>query len=253
MIIRILLILIGLLLLGLYIKPLISLGIFNAGNAFGYLAAGAFILLGIFFNPVEAYVKQLWQSGGGKALVCGVCAVIILFCGVFFVTLGTVISHSQLTAEDNATVIILGCKIRGDVPSVTLKARCNAASDYMKNNPQAKAVATGGQGRDENLSEGECIYNLLTENGVEPARILIEDKSVNTDENIKNAATIIERNGLSKDVAIATSDYHEYRASLICKKYGLSAKSVPARTSKLYKPTYFTREVFGVWEQWMKS
>ena len=252
MIIRILLILAGLYVLNLYIGPLISLGVINAGNLFGFALSGVMICCGAFWNPLADFIKKLWQSGGGKALISAFCVLTVIFFSVFFVTLNQVVKHSKYTADNQSTVIVLGCQIRGSEPSITLRARCRVASEYMKEHPDAVTIATGGQGADENLSEGQCIYNLMTENGIDGSRIFIEDKSTNTAQNIANAKKILDENGFSYNVAVATSEYHQYRASMICKKNGLEASSIPSPSSKRAKPTFFTREVFGVWAQWIK-
>jgi len=254
MIIRILLILAGLILIRYYIAPFISLRVLNAGNVFGIGVGVILVLISIFWNKLGELIKNIWSGTGGKVIISVAGVLIIGFTSLFFVTLGQIITHSHYTATDQSVVIVLGCQIRGSVPSSTLRARCNAAADYLKAHPKAVAIATGGQGADENLSEGQCIYNLLTESGIDGSRIYIEDKSTNTDENIANAKRIIDETGLAEngEVAVATSEYHEYRASLICKKNGLKASSVPSHSSKYAKPTFFTREVFGVWAQWIK-
>ena len=89
----------------------------------------------------------------------------------------------------------------------------------------------------------------MTESGIDGNRIIIEDKSTSTDTNVKNSLKIIEDNNMSKEVAVATTDYHQYRASMICRKNGLSPSSLPSNSTKPSKPTFFTREVFGVWIQ----
>ncbi len=253
MLLRIFLILLGLYVLNLYIGPLISLGVINAGNLFGFAVSGALIGIGAFWNPFCAFSKRLWESSSGKAVISVFCALVIVFCAVFFSTLSQVVRHSKYTADNQSTVIVLGCQIRGSEPSITLRARCRVAAEYMKEHPDAVTIATGGQGADEDLSEGQCIFNLMTESGISPERIYIEDNSTNTDQNIANAKKIIDENGFSADVAVATSEYHQYRASMICKKNGLNASSVPSPSSKRAKPTFFTREVFGVWAQWLKG
>ena len=252
LIFRFLLVAAALVLIRLYIPPLVTLGVINAGNLFGFGVAGILALIAVFWNRFTEVLKHLWGGTGGKALISIICVLIITFCTVFLATLSQVVKHSYYTAENQKVIIVLGCQIRGSVPSSTLKARCTVASRYLEAHPEALAIATGGQGADEDLSEGQCIFNLMTENGISPDRIIIEDKSTNTDENIANAKKIIEENGFSNEVAIATSEYHQYRASMICQKNGLTASAVPSGSSRAAKPTFFTREVFGVWAQWIK-
>ena len=253
LILRIFLIIAGLILIRYYIAPFVSLRVLNAGNVFGLGVGTVMVLIGIFWKSFTEIIKNIWQSSAGKIVLSSLCVFIIAFTSLFFITLGQIVSHSHYTADNQNVIIVLGCQIRGSVPSMTLTGRCNEAVKYLNEHPDAVAIATGGQGSDEDLSEGQCIYNLMTEAGIDKDRIFIEDKSTNTDANIKNAKEIIDKNGLSTEVAVSTSEYHQYRASLICRKNGLTAYSVPAASTVLAKPTFFTREVFGVWVQWLKG
>ena len=252
LVLQILIVLIGLYIIRIYLPPLVSLGELNLGNLFGYVAGFGIIVFGIFLNAIVCAVKSGLAGDHKKQVIITlvvICTVIIAFLAAFFGTLGSIVSASHQTATDQTTVIVLGCRIKGDVPSGSLKNRCSAAARYLEENPDAVVIASGGQGKDENLSEGQCIHDLLVEKGIDESRIFIEDKSHSTDENIANSLKIIEDNNLSTDVAIATSDYHEKRARIICKKNGLTPYSVPANSTKWAKPTQFTREVFGVWVQ----
>ena len=251
LVIRLILILIGIVIILLYIPPLVSLGVINAGNLFGFALGGGFIALGFALNIIIDFIKE---KGKPAVIICSVLlALALIFFTVFFATLANVISHSKYTASDEKVVIVLGCQIRGDVPSMSLVQRSNAAVKYLEEHPNAIAIASGGQGADENLSEGQCIFNLMTEKGISPDRIIIEDKSTSTDENIKFSREIIDTLSLDYNVAIATNEYHEYRASMICKKNGLNSSSIPAPSSPRGKPTFFTREVFGVWAQFISA
>lgn len=255
LIIRIIIVLFGLYIIRLYIPPLVSLGVLNLGNLFGIGVGGGIALIGVLLPGIIKLIKSKCDAGYKKQIkvfFSVVTALILAFLIAFFATLSTVVSASHQTATNQKTVIVLGCQIRGSVPSMSLVQRCRAAETYLKEHPDAVAIAAGGQGSDENLSEGQCIFNILIENGIESERIFIEDKSTNTDENIANSKKIIEKNNLSKEVAIATNEYHEKRAGMICKKNGLKAYSIPAPSSRLGKPTFFTREVFAIWAQLFK-
>ena len=233
LIIKAALIILGAILIYLYIPPLVSLGVLNAGNLFGLTLGIGFIAIGFALNPIVAFIKNQTDSGKEKIIVSAISVVLVValaFSITFFATLGKVVSHSHYTASNESTVIVLGCQIRGSVPSMSLVQRANAAVKYLNEHPDAVAIAAGGQGPDENLSEGQCIYNLMTEKGIDGSRIIIEDKSTSTDENIANSKRIIDEKGLSRDVAIATNEYHEYRASMICKKNGLNASSIPSKS-----------------------
>lgn len=249
--VRVLLILAAAGLVYLYSGPLRA-NILNAGNAFGLGIAGILLIFAVFFNPIIKAIKKIWSKASGKKILIAVFSIALIGIVMFSSTLISVISHAQHTASNETTVIVLGCRIWGSTPSRALVARANAAKEHLEKNPDAVAVLSGGQGSDENLSEAQAMYNILVEGGIDPGRLYLEDKSTSTDENILFSKKIIEEKGLSKNVAIATSDYHQKRAEMICKKNGLTATSLPSQSSKYTIPTFYTREVFGVWAQWIK-
>lgn len=255
LIVQIILIVFGIYIIRIYLPPLVSLGELNLGNLFGYLAGGGIVALGALLNVIVTFIKGQIETDHKKQVIIilsVICVLAISFLAAFFGTLSSIVSNSHQTATDQTTVIVLGCRIKGDVPSGSLKARCSAAAKYLEEHPDAVVIASGGQGSDENLSEGQCIHDLLVEKGIDESRIFIEDKSHSTDENIANSKKIIDDNNLSTEVAVATSDYHEKRAHMVCEKNGLTAYSIPANSTKWAKPTQFTREVFGVWVQMIK-
>lgn len=235
----------------LYYGPL-RVKVINAGNLFGLSVALLLVLLSVFLTPIKSYVKRLWNNKKFKPLLLSLTAVLLVFVSVFLGTLGSVIKKSAYSATNESTVIVLGCRIWGSTPSSALRLRVKAGADYLNKNPNAVAILSGGQGSDENLSEAECMFNLMLEEGIDENRLYLEDKSTSTDENIKNSLKIIKENNLSKNVAVATTDYHQKRALMICRKNGLTPSSLPSPSGKDVKATFFTREVFGIFAQWIK-
>ncbi len=235
----------------LYTLPLFG-RILNAGNIFGIALGVGIIAISILFDRIVSLAVVLWRNRIGKIIISLICIIAIGFFSIFGITYKSIVDYAQYTANDEPTVIVLGCKVDGDRPSLMLKWRCDVASKYLLDNPNAVAILSGGQGPDENMSEAECMLGLITEQGISSDRLYIEDQSTSTEENIANSKKIIEENNLSTDIAIATSDYHEKRASIIAKKNGLNASSIPAYGDKYSRTTFFTREVFGVWVQYLK-
>lgn len=247
---RVLMIISSLLLIKLYYAPL-KVKILNAGNFFGLSVAAVLFIFAIFFNQIINLIKKICEKKVGKALVSIFLVLVIAGCTLFTGTLASVISNSHQSATNETTVVVLGCRIWGSRPSGALKARVRAAKKHLEKNPDAVVILSGGQGSDEDLSEAQCMYNLLVEDGIDPSRLYIEDKSTSTDENIAFSKKIMQENNLSMDVAVATTDYHQKRAKMICKKNGLNSTSLPSKSGKDTRATFFTREVFGVWAQWL--
>ena len=147
-------------------------------------------------------------------------------------------------------VVVLGCHVRPNGPSLTLLDRINAAYDYLTEHPDVIAVVSGGQGFDEPMSEAQCIYEHLVERGIDPDRVWIEDKATSTWENLNFSLDMIrERTGTRPDtLGIISSEYHLFRAGLQAKDCGVAPVRIPAVTSVIsQRVNHFMREVAGVW------
>ncbi|MBO7401690.1 MAG: YdcF family protein, partial [Lachnospiraceae bacterium] len=122
-------------------------------------------------------------------------------------------------AFDKDYILILGCRVRKDgTPTPLLKGRADAALRFAERQKQATGkdiifVPSGGQGKDEVVSEAECISNYLQSTGVPKDRILVEDKSRNTYENFKFSVEKIKV--ANAKLAFATTGYHVFRSGFI--------------------------------------
>ena len=222
-------------------------GVLNIGNMAGMIVSLCLLLLGWNLRRVIAAFAKLW----GMRPAGHVVTVMLLLIPIALITLAAVLSvciakGAATQPPDGATVIVLGCQVKGDRPSLALAERIHAAAEYLKANPAAVAILSGGQGPDERISEAVCMQRELTALGIEEGRLYLEDQSTTTRENIIFSEKIIGENGLNPDLAIVTNEFREYRASLIAKGEGIHSGSVPARTAWYLLPTYWTRELFGV-------
>ena len=134
-----------------------------------------------------------------------------------------------------------------------LDKRIEAAYEYLSENPDVICIASGGKGDDEPMSEAECIRQGLIRRGIAPDRIILEDKSVNTYENIRNSLAILDSIGAQRRAVIVTSEFHQLRASMISEKHGLESYSVSSRTYLPLLPSYWIREWFAVAYEWVKK
>jgi uncharacterized SAM-binding protein YcdF (DUF218 family) len=154
--------------------------------------------------------------------------------------------HGKTNATSQNVIIVLGCSVKGDVPSLSLIKRVDTAYDFLMKNQSSVAVLSGGQGKDEYISEAVCMKNLLLEKGISENRLILEDKSTTTDENIAFSLKLMNDRGLPKQVAVASSEYHQLRAKMICKRYGLVAFSQSSKTKTTILPTFLLREIFAI-------
>lgn len=163
---------------------------------------------------------------------------------------GVILSAMVKEPVKNADyVIVLGAKVNGTTPSWSLRKRIDSAAEYLRENPQCTVVASGGQGSDEGISEGLAIAQALETKGIDPGRILIEDKSTSTEENLVFSQALIESHGGSaeSDVVVVTSDFHMFRALRLAEKLGYTAVSgKTAKTLWLLVPQNHVREILAI-------
>ncbi len=222
----------------------VTAGIINFGNAVGMALFTFLFMLVIFWNKAS----ELFRT---NAVFRGI-SIFAAMLAIAFAVLAVIISANMAAAAGNTppkgktAVIVLGCKVKGEEPSLMLRKRIMAACEFLKNEPEAVCIASGGQGSDELISEAECIKRILEENGISSDRIILEDRSTSTDENIRFSKEIIMKNGLDGSVTIVTNTYHQLRASMIADKYGMETYAVSADTSLWLLPTYWLREIFGI-------
>ncbi|MDD4569120.1 MAG: YdcF family protein [Tepidanaerobacteraceae bacterium] len=172
---------------------------------------------------------------------------------ISFLVIESLIIINSFTNDDLPVdyVIVLGAGLYGDVPSPSLKYRLQKALEYAKKYPQIPIVVSGGQGPDEWVTEAEAMKRFFLQNGIEEERIIKEDGSTNTRENLLFAREVIKYEGELKKlkVMIITSEYHMFRAKFLARRSGFIPYGKCAPTPaypKYLKPLYYLREYFAV-------
>ena len=194
--------------------------------------------VGKFVNVFIIYVSCFFESMFISTVVCSIMAVY----------------HKP--AYDMDYIIILGCCIRKD-GSLTplLKGRVDSAirfekEQYEKTGKHAVFVPSGGQGPDEIISEGEAMEKYLLECGIPKERIAVENRSINTLQNMAYSKEVIEKAAggdiSGKNIAFATTNYHVFRGYIQSEKSGFHAEGISAKTKRYFYPNAFLREFIGL-------
>ncbi|HBJ77834.1 MULTISPECIES: YdcF family protein [Fusobacterium] len=150
-------------------------------------------------------------------------------------------------------LIVLGAGLKGDIPSEILKYRLEKAIEYNKKNPDTTFIVSGGQGKDELISEAEAMEIYLSQKGIPFKNIIKEDKSTSTYENLKFSDKIIKEKGITGDIGIMSNSFHMYRVKLISKKLNFPLKAVYAATPATAFPNYMLREYFAFLNEYRKN
>lgn len=158
------------------------------------------------------------------------------------------IAARRIPKFDKDYIIILGCKIKedGTLPPL-LRNRVEKAIEFSKmqkenTNKGIVFVPSGGQGKDEVISEAEAMKNYLLEQNINKKDILIEDKSKNTEENIKFSNRLIKKKNKNANIAFSTTNYHVFRTGIIATKQNLLIEGIGSKTKAYYWINAFIRE-----------
>lgn len=176
----------------------------------------------------------------------------VLFGSIFFMVIEGLIINGALKTppKDLDYLIVLGAGLRGDKPSLTLSYRLDLAYDYLMQNEHTKVLVSGGQGFDEPVTEAFAMEKYLLDKGIEKNRILKEETSTSTYENLKFSKELFKEQESIPDslkIGIVSNDFHIYRALHLAKElsyqnvYGCGAKSVGWLI-----PCNYIREAFAV-------
>lgn len=170
---------------------------------------------------------------------------------IFGIVEGFIISGFSMKGQPGADyVIVLGAQMKADGPSKALQYRLDEAIRYLNENPSSKVIVSGGQGSDEHISEAQGMYEYLVEKGIEKDRIIKEDKSVNTTQNLAFSAEYLDRERDS--VAVVTNNFHVFRAVKIAEKAGYqNVCGIAAKGEPFLQINNMMREFFGVMKDFL--
>lgn len=241
-----------------HVVPLISITLLAAAAVFkfalvgysfsAYIMAAAAVLILLLHFLVRRGRKGSRSARVLTAVIAALTAAGIL---LFAVSEAFVISNARTEqrSSDASYLIVLGAGVNGTVPSLSLRNRLDAALEYLNMNPETVAIVSGGRGSGENISEAECMRLWLEQRGIDPERIVSEDRATNTMENLEYSFALIserEKGRIPEPVAVLSSEYHLLRAKMQAEKLGVDCAGVAARTTlPLLRINYFIREAFG--------
>jgi len=170
--------------------------------------------------------------------------------------IGAIIANlivSRYDPEKNKDfVIILGCGFRKDgTPTPLLRGRIDRAIAFRKAQLEETGkdlifITSGGQGPNEVTTESKCMKNYLLSQGIPEDRIIEEDQSTNTFQNMTNSkAKILEVNPEGK-VAYSTTNYHVFRSGIYARRVKMRAQGMGAKTKWYFWPNATVREFVSI-------
>ena len=201
---------------------------------------------GCFFLGLTFFLHfHMWAKlpSGLQKIIMVVMAVGIL---LFVIVEGCIISSYSAKGDANLDyIIVLGAQVKEKGPSAALKFRLDTAYDYLAENENTICIVSGGQGVNEPCSEAQGMHDYLVGKGIPEERIIMEDKSTDTSENIAFSSQFLDIENDS--VGIVTNNFHVFRGVHLAKHFGIKNVCGIAAPSNIYfQLNNMVREFFGI-------
>ena len=170
--------------------------------------------------------------------------------------IGTIAANVIVTrhepARDADYIVILGCGLRKDgTPTPILQGRIDRAIAFREKQiaeggKDPLFITSGGKGTAEINSESRSMKNYLLSKGVPGDRIIEEDRSTTTLENMRFSKAKIEERGGGGKIVYATSGYHVFRSGIWARRAKMRAQGIGAKTKWYFWPNASVREFAGL-------
>lgn len=164
---------------------------------------------------------------------------------------GLIFTEYHAAGKPNADFcLVLGAQWKADGPSEVLRRRLDKAAAYLLANPNTKVIVSGGQGENEAVSEAAGMREYLIGAGISEDRILMEDQSSNTYENLVFSSELLDK--ANDSIVIVTNNFHVFRALAIARKQGyVHVEGLAADSLLGMAPNNLLREFLGVIKDFM--
>ena len=229
----------------------------------GILCLLYYLILVWYSRKLRSTFAVFWLFTGGAHLIIG-CAPLPAYmytflsvvCGVCWLCLITVeirIFSAMFSRCDRKAdcIIVLGAQVKGKRITDSLKRRLDKAVLYLRKFPDTKAIVSGGQGKGEDITEADAMADYLIRSGIDGKRIIREDRSVSTRENLRFSGRYTDPE--HDVIGIVTNGFHMYRACLIAGQEGYrNVYRIPASSNLVFQLNYLMREFFAVIHAWLK-
>lgn len=169
-------------------------------------------------NCDGAYREKRPMSRGKKWLIA-LLALVLAGALSFAALLGLVLSGDRdRVSGEPGIMIILGCQVMpAGHPSILLKDRLDEALAYLADRPDMTVVVSGGQGENEPTTEAFAMAEYLMAHGVPEGKILLEDQSHNTNQNLRFSAELLAAEGFdtTQEMVVVSNGFHLTRVRML--------------------------------------
>jgi uncharacterized SAM-binding protein YcdF (DUF218 family) len=230
---------------------LLTQRVFSVGVALPLAIALVLLFLALRWEAVHAWVgmslrrRRLWRWGWTTFWLW------VASVAVFWLLLAQSIAGARAAPPGPAAaILVLGSGTPGGKVSPVLAARLDLAFERAQANPGALVIVSGGLDFNASRSEAAVMGDDLRARGLPAARIVQEERSTSTAQNLAFSSGLLERHGIlvARDpVELVTSDFHAPRARWIAERAGYAQPRTMGAATPLYvRYNTWLREYFAV-------
>lgn len=140
-------------------------------------------------------------------------------------------------------IIVLGAGLLGTRVTPLLAARIEKGIELLRYNQNAVLIMSGGQGPGEDMAEGEAMAAYAVQKGVDEDRIIVENRSRSTEENLLFSRELMGKR--KAKVILVTTAYHVFRALILARQQGMKCIGFGAKTKWYFTLNALLREFIG--------
>jgi uncharacterized SAM-binding protein YcdF (DUF218 family) len=228
---------------------LMSLGVFSLGVTLPFAIGCGLAAVGLLWVSLQRWLdrvavrRRIWR---GLWTAFGIWVLSVL---LFWLGLARVAGASPADSPPPVAIIVLGSGTPAGKASPVLAARLDEGLAWARHFPQARVLVSGGMDFGESHSEGAIMGDYLRAKGLDPARIVQEERSTSTEENLLFSKALLHSLGdeATGPVVVVTSDFHVLRAKRIARHAGFTTVIAAGAPTPLYvRYNAWLREYFAL-------
>lgn len=238
----------GLVLLGDAVV-LMARGLFSLGVMLPFGLGAGLVVLGLWWPGLQQWLASAPRRRTWWRAAWWICALWLASVALFWVFLARSSKEVPSGADVPHAIVVLGSGTPHGTASPVLAARLDVALEQAARFPDALVLVSGGTDFASEQPEAQIMGDYLRARGLAAGRVLQEEASTSTEENLRLSRAILARHGLSGDatVQIITSDFHTLRARWIAQRAGYTDVSTVGAATPLYvRYNAWLREYFAV-------
>ncbi|MFH9607473.1 YdcF family protein [Streptomyces sp. NPDC017448] len=186
----------------------------------------------------------------GAATAAGGLALYFSFLFLCFVCYAFLYGRLRVRRKADFVVVLGSGLINGSTVPPLLASRLERAREVharlSRRGGSPVLLTSGGQGPDEDLPESHAMADHLIAQGFPAHLVEREDRSRNTEENLRFSKAIMEEAKPDYRCVVVTNNYHAFRAALTARRVRIRGQVVGSPTAAYFWPNATLREFTAV-------